>query len=131
MRYTREGRPASRRVDGEKESEEEDGEVTRRLINMDVFKNISRSLFISDVGLLYGFRVAIPLTLYSQVLKIIQIGHFGMQRWLYIGMGLMLTSWRSAFNAQLVLTIRTSLPRAQFILGCYQRKFGLGKLIYV
>lgn len=50
--FTREGWPPRRRVDGEKESEEEDGEVTRRLFNTDAFKKISSSLSISEGCLL-------------------------------------------------------------------------------
>lgn len=80
MRYTREGWPASNsRMDGdEKEESGEEGEVTQRLFNIDAFKKIASSL--SDGCLLYRPIVVIPHTLQSQILEILHIGYFGMQR---------------------------------------------------
>ena len=44
------------------------------------FKKIRESLAITDGCLFYGARVVIPVSLQAQVLEILHLGHFGMQR---------------------------------------------------
>ena len=48
--------------------------------SVDDFKKISESLSVENGCLFYGARVVIPSTLKQEVLKILHLGHFGMQR---------------------------------------------------
>ena len=65
MRYTAEGWP------GYKEMKE---------TQLSLFHKISNSLSIAEGCLLYGNRVVIPVKLQPEVLKILHLGHFGMER---------------------------------------------------
>ena len=72
MRYTREGWPTSTGSD-----DEEDLETVRI---MKAFHKVEQSLSTSNGCLLYGSRVVIPHSLQRQVLQILHLGHFGIQR---------------------------------------------------
>ena len=68
MRYTSEGWPMRNQ-----KKEETSGEISQ-------MKQIADSLSVVDNCLLYGNRVVIPTTLRPQILDILHLGHFGMQR---------------------------------------------------
>eukprot|EP00795_Rhopilema_esculentum_P005001 gene5001-biopygen83 len=73
VRYTREGWPFSKIHE-----DSTDSESTRYTV--DAFKKIRESLSVTDGCLFYGARVVIPVSLQAQVLEILHLGHFGMQR---------------------------------------------------
>ncbi|XP_014663413.1 PREDICTED: uncharacterized protein K02A2.6-like [Priapulus caudatus] len=66
MRYTREGWPPEH-------SAEKEPEMAR-------FRKLEESLSICNGCLLHGSRVVIPANLRAQVLELLHLGHFGMQR---------------------------------------------------
>ena len=72
MRYTREGWPLGNQGN-EMNSQEEDYSIA-------TFKKVRDSLSTSEGCLFYGARVVIPINLQRQVLEILHLGHFGMQR---------------------------------------------------
>lgn len=69
MRYTREGWPPKRG------SEDIHGDTT-----VEIFRKLAVSLSTAHGCLLYGSRVVIPPSLQPQVLQLLHLGHFGMQR---------------------------------------------------
>ena len=73
MRYTREGWPLGKIREVNKDTED-------TAYTVDAFKKIRDSLSVSDGCLFYGARVVIPASLQPQVLEILHLGHFGMQR---------------------------------------------------
>ena len=73
MRYTREGWPLGKI---QKETQVADNIA----YTVDNFKKIRDSLTVSNGCLFYGARVCIPVSLQLQVLDILHIGHFGIQR---------------------------------------------------
>ena len=70
MRYTREGWPP-------KGSAEEEGTTER---SIEAFRKLAISLSTAYSCLLYGSRLVIPPSLRPQVLQLLHLGHFGMQR---------------------------------------------------
>eukprot|EP00731_Ephydatia_muelleri_P030921 Em0022g435a len=70
MRYTREGWPP-------KGSAEEEGTTER---SIEAFRKLAISLSTAYGCLLYGSRLVIPPSLRPQVLQLLHLGHFGMQR---------------------------------------------------
>jgi transposase InsO family protein len=69
MRFTREGWPPK---DTSAEARSQD--------DVNAFRKIADSLTISNGCLLYGLRVVIPTTLQPQVLNLLHLGHFGIER---------------------------------------------------
>eukprot|EP00731_Ephydatia_muelleri_P006745 Em0003g993a len=68
MRFTREGWPPKDRREGSKDDDIED------------FRKLAVSLSTAHGCLLYGSRLVIPHSLRPQVLQLLHLGHFGMQR---------------------------------------------------
>ena len=73
VRYTREGWPFSK-------IHEDSTNSKSTCYTVDAFKKIRESLSVTDGCLFYGARVVIPVSLQAQVLEILHLGHFGMQR---------------------------------------------------
>ena len=73
VRYTGEGWPFSKIHEDSTNSES-------TCYTVDAFKKIRESLSVTDGCLFYGARVVIPVSLQAQVLEILHLGHFGMQR---------------------------------------------------
>ena len=73
MRYTREGWPVGKR-------HKKTQVVDNIAYTVDNFKKIRDSLTVANGCLFYGARVCIPVSLQPQVLHILHIGHFGIQR---------------------------------------------------
>ena len=69
MRYTREGWPPKDVSNGSLKNN-----------TLEIFRKLSVSLSTTHGCLLYGSRVVIPPSLRSQVLQLLHLGHFGMQR---------------------------------------------------
>ena len=72
MRYTREGWPPK--------SQSETVRDTNKTYTVEDFRKISDSLSTAHGCLLYGSRVIIPETLHAEIVHILHMGHFGMQR---------------------------------------------------
>ena len=68
MRYTREGWPPNK------------GSEVETKGDMEIYRKLAISLSTAHGCLLYGSRVVIPPSLQSQVLQLLHLGHFGMQR---------------------------------------------------
>jgi len=75
MRHTTEGWPRNNTDQPNRNSAPTQGGY-----RVEDFKRISSSLSVSHGCLLYGARVVIPLSLQRQVLQILHLGHFGIQR---------------------------------------------------
>ena len=74
MRYVREGWPP------DKNSEEQTTHNDGQSYSVNAFRKLSESLVILNGCLLYRSRVVIPVSLQPQVLELLHLGHFGMQR---------------------------------------------------
>jgi hypothetical protein len=70
IKYTREGWPPK---DTSSEARNQENDV-------DAFRKLADSLRVTNGCLLYGLRVVIPISLQPQVLDLLHLGHFGMQR---------------------------------------------------
>ena len=68
MKYTREGWPPNK------------GSEVEAKGDMEIYRKLAISLSTAHGCLLYGSRVVIPPSLQSQVLQLLHLGHFGMQR---------------------------------------------------
>ncbi len=74
MRHVQEGWPQK----GDRGDNEEDKD--NQSYKVKTFKSIASSLSVAEGCLLYGARVVVPLRLQSEVLNILHLGHFGIQR---------------------------------------------------
>ena len=74
MRYVCDGWPP------DKNSEEQTTHNDGQSYSVNAFRKLSDSLSIVNGCLLYGSRVVIPVSLQPQVLELLHLGHFGMQR---------------------------------------------------
>ena len=87
------------------------------------FKKLENSLSTENGCVFYGLRVIIPSTLRNHILKLLHLGHFGMQRMkqladqLSIGLELTLTSRTYVANALPVANFKISRINLQFIRG--------------
>ena len=87
------------------------------------FKKLENSLSTENGCVFYGLRVIIPSTLRNHILKLLHLGHFGMQRMkhlpgqLSIGQELTLTSRTYVANALPVADFKISRINLQSIRG--------------
>ena len=106
IRYTREGWPPKA----------SSGEIQRDY-SIEDFRKLSDSLLAAHGCLLYGSRVVIPPSLQRQVLQLLHLGHFSIQRMKQLartvvtGPSLVRTLWTNAVNAPRVLKIRNCQPK--------------------
>ena len=76
MRFAKEGWPCNRNIPVDSLNDQPATEG----YDVSSFRKISDSLSVCNGCLLYGSRVVVPLSLQKQVLAILHLGHFGIQR---------------------------------------------------